>query len=170
MINSLALCCLGGGVHGLYQVIADVTYKFREKLKNRLNIKKDCFSYRLLQTIITFSLVTFAWVFFKSNSIKDAMRYFKRILIKQTPWVLFNGSLYNLGLDRVEFNILFISTLFIFIFDYIKYKRNISIDEFLFKQNLWFKWFVVIGMILAIFIFGEYGPAFDAQSFIYFQF
>lgn len=38
------------------------------------------------------------------------------------------------------------------------------------SQNLWFEWFAVIGLIVMIFIFGEYGPAFDPQQFIYFQF
>ena len=38
------------------------------------------------------------------------------------------------------------------------------------SQNLWFEWFAVIGLIVMIFIFGEYGPTFDPQQFIYFQF
>ena len=44
------------------------------------------------------------------------------------------------------------------------------LDVFLMSQNLWFEWFAVIGLIVMIFIFGEYGPAFDPQQFIYFQF
>jgi hypothetical protein len=48
--------------------------------------------------------------------------------------------------------------------------KGMTLDAFLFTQNIWFEWVVLIGLILMIFIFGEYGPTFDAKQFIYFQF
>ena len=38
------------------------------------------------------------------------------------------------------------------------------------EQNLWFRWMVVIGLVVAIIVYGEYGIAFDSNQFIYFQF
>ena len=87
-----------------------------------------------------------------------------------TPWSLFNGDLYLLGLNRTEMNILIMSLIILLIVDAIKYKKAVTLDVFLMEQNLWFEWLTMICFILMIFIFGVYGPAFDAQQFIYFQF
>lgn len=159
-----------GGIHGLYQVIGDLTRHTKEKIIKRLQIKTECMSWKLLQTVITFSLVVFAWVFFRADSITDALYFIKRMLIRQTPWALFDGTIYTLGLDATEVNILIFSIIVLLLVDLIKYRKKINLDEFLFEQNIWFEWLVLIVLIGMIFVFGEYGPAFDVQQFIYFQF
>lgn len=161
---------LWGGIHGFYQVIEDVTEKFRNKLWKAMNVKTDCFSWKFLQMAVTFVLVVFAWIFFRADSIRDALGVIKRIVICQTPWVLFDGEIYNLGLDRIEMNILIVSLVILFLVDLVRYLKKQTLDVFLMSQNLWFEWFAVIGLIVMIFIFGEYGPTFDPQQFIYFQF
>lgn len=159
-----------GGIHGFYQVVSDMFQGIRSKIIEKMNIKTDCLSWKLLQTIETFVLVVFAWIFFRADTIKDALRFIKRIVVKPTPWLLFNGGIYGLGLDRVEMNILIFSVLLLLLMDLIRYRKKQTIDVFLMEQNLWFEWLVIIGLIVMIFIFGEYGPMFDAQQFIYFQF
>ena len=67
-------------------------------------------------------------------------------------------------------NILLCSLLILFLADLIRQRRGQMIDQFLFSQNLWFRWAVMIGMFLMVLTFGEYGPSFDAKQFIYFQF
>ena len=52
----------------------------------------------------------------------------------------------------------------------IKYKRNETLDVFLAKQCAWFRWLAVCVLFAYIFLFGIYGPGFDASQFIYFQF
>ena len=159
-----------GGIHGFYQIVEDILTPYYKKLIKKLNINTQCFSWHLLQMIITFTLVDFAWIFFRADSMIDALRFIKRIIIRPTPWTLFNGEIFNLGLDWVEMNILIFSLLLLFLVDLIKYKKKITLYIFLMQQNIWFEWFAIIALILIIFIFGEYGPTFDAQQFIYFQF
>lgn len=159
-----------GGLHGFYQTIGDFFAPYKERYIIKCNIKTDCFSWKLLQTVTTCILVVFAWIFFRANTIQDALRFIKRIFIRPTPWLLFNGGIYTLGLDRVEMNILIFSLFLMFAVDLIKYKKKMTIDVFLLEQNLWFEWCVLFGLIWMIFIFGKYGATFDAQQFIYFQF
>lgn len=159
-----------GGIHGFYQVAADFIRPYRERLQARFKMKTECFSWYFLQTIVTFGLVVFAWIFFRANSIADALRYIKRIFVKPTPWILFNGGIFELGIDRVEMNILVVSILLLILVDLVRYKKKVTIDVFLMEQNLWFEWMTIIGVIIMIFVFGKYGPTFDAQQFIYFQF
>ena len=75
-----------GILNGIYQEAEDVawemkarTQKYREKW-GRLTGKvgkatKESFSSRLFQTIVTFVLVTFAWLFFRAGGLADAKLY-----------------------------------------------------------------------------------------------
>lgn len=159
-----------GGLHGLYQVIGELMSSYKERARMILRIKTDCFSWKFLKMLATFVMVVFAWIFFRSDSITDALRIIKRILTKPTPWVFFNGELYNLGLDRNEWNILAISIVILFLVDLIRIIKGMTIDGFLFSQNIWFEWMVIIALIMMILTFGEYGSMFDGKQFIYFQF
>ena len=47
----------------------------------------------------------------------------------------------------------------LFLVDLIRYKKDMMIDEWLFTQNVWFEWFAVIVLIVAIYAFGEYGSS-----------
>jgi len=159
-----------GGVHGLYRVAGELSLPYRKKLLKQFGVNTNCFSWKLLETICTFFAVAFAWIFFRSDSLYDSFRFIKRIFVKPTPWLLFNGGIYNLGLDRTEMNILVFSMILLIMVDLVKITRKKLIDEFLMEQNVWFEWVVIIGFVWMIFVFGEYGPTFDAQQFIYFQF
>ncbi len=159
-----------GGIHGLYQVIGDAFKPFRKKIIDLCKVNTACFSWTLLHTLITFILVTFAWIFFRADTITQALEYIHRILTRPTPWVLFNDGLYDLGLDRTEMNILIVSVVMLLMVDLIRVVKGLTLDAFLFTQNLWFEWSVMICLIVMIFVFGEYGAAFDAKQFIYFQF
>ena len=159
-----------GGIHGFYQVMANLLSEIKVKLTEKLKIKTDCLSWKLLQTGITYVFVVFAWIFFRSESIADALRFIMRIFVRPTPWLLFNGEIYTLGLDRVQANILIFAIFLLVMVDLVRYIKKQTLDVFLMEQNVWFEWIVVIGLIIMIFIYGEYGPTFDAKQFIYFQF
>lgn len=159
-----------GSLHGLYQVIGYELRGVKNQLNEKLHTKTDCLSYKLGQVLLTFSLTAFAWIFFRANSLSDAFGYIRRMVTKPDLWNLFNGELYNLGLDRVEMNVLFVGLLVLLLVDLVRYLKKQQLDTFLAGQNLWFRWGVLLGLIAAVAIFGIYGPGYDAQQFIYFQF
>lgn len=159
-----------GGLHGLYQILGDIFKPVREKIVNVLRVDKEAFSYKLGQILITFSLTTFAWIFFRAGSLKMALQYIERMFTKWNPWVIFDQSLLNLGLEGMELNILILALVGLLLVDLIRYRQKITVSTFLMKQNMWFRWIVLIGMILAILVFGVYGVDFDSTQFIYFDF
>lgn len=161
---------LWGGLHGAYQVIGEVLQPIRKKVLDTLKIRTDCDSYRLWQVVITFLLTTFAWIFFRADSLKDALYYILRMTTKWNPWVLFDGSLYELGLSQVEWHVFLTAFFMLFCVDLIRYRKGVRIDVYLEKQNIPFRYLVLLLMILAIFVYGEYGMQFIANQFIYFQF
>ena len=158
-----------GALHGIYQIVGEVTKPISNRVIKYFDINTECFSWRLFQTIRTYILCMLAFIMFRADTVSQALDYIKRIFVKPSAWVLFNDGLYTLGLDRTEMNILIVAIGVLFVVDYLRYKKGKMIDECLLSQNVWFEWLVMISLIVVIFIFGEYGASFDAKQFIYFQ-
>lgn len=159
-----------GCVQGAYQVIGELLLPLKKKINALCKVKEDTFSFRFGQIGITFCLQALAWGIFRAKSLSQVLYYYKQMFTKWNPWVLFNEEIFQFGLDKIEVNILLVALLVLLVADLIKYWKNKSFSQFLMEQNFWFRWVVVIGMIVAIFVYGEYGVNFDSAQFIYFQF
>ena len=152
---------LWGGLHGLYQVIGD--------LKNKIiPIKRDFFVLNIFRVIICFVLVAFAWIFFRANTISDAIYIIKNIFAGwenvsdlQYLYVTFN----NMGLKLFEIVILSIAILFLIFTEVISFKYDIH--KLLNKGPFIFRF--VYYYILACFIL-MMGVFAGGGQFIYFQF
>ena len=159
-----------GGLHGVYQIIGDLLKPLKQKWIERFCIKTECFSYKLLQGLMTFMLVDFAWIFFRSNSLNDSLNYIGRMVRYIDLTTLWNGSLYSLGLTPLEFWIAIISLIVLFMVDAIRYKKGMHLYEYLNNQFVVLRWAIYMILVVAIFVFGIYGFEYDAAQFYYFQF
>ena len=159
-----------GAIHGIYQIVGDLWKPVRTRLNSFLHIKTEVFSYKFGRILGTFALTTYAWIFFRAGSLFHALLYTKQIFTRWNPWVLFDESLYNFGLDKKEVTVLFVSILALIIVDLLRYFKEMTLGQFLKEQNLVFRWIVMITLVLVIIIYGEYGINFDSAQFIYFAF
>lgn len=159
-----------GAIHGIYQIVGRMTSPARNKIYDKLGVDRKAFSFKFFQIVTTFTLVCLAWIFFRAESIGEAFGYISRIFTQADIWSVFNGSIYSIGLDRPEMNIAILSVVVLFLVDMQRYRHGLRIDQALEKENLVFRWLVISGLLAAVIIFGAYGPSFNAQDFIYFQF
>ena len=60
-----------GVLHGVYQIVGNLTTKPRERLLARLKISNKNPVLLWVRRIITFTLVSFAWMIFRANSLSD---------------------------------------------------------------------------------------------------
>ena len=157
-----------GGLHGAFQITGDFTKKLRDRFYAKINIRTKPFSFRLGQIIITFILVDFAWIFFRATGITAAFGTVRNMFSEFNPWIFFDGSLYELGLDNREFLIAAASIVILFVIDYIRGKQNIL--QRLSEQNAAFRWAVYFLLVISILVFGVYGKDYVQTQFIYFQF
>jgi D-alanyl-lipoteichoic acid acyltransferase DltB (MBOAT superfamily) len=157
-----------GLLHGFYCVFGDMTKEIRAKAAALLRVDTESFGHRLYQTLATFALVCFAWIFFRANSTSDAVYIIKNLNVSDY-YVLFDGSIMDsLGLDRKEFDVAMLSIAVLFFIDWLGTK--IDIFAALQKQHLVFRWLVYYALMFYIIIFGSYGDKYNAADFIYFQF
>ena len=159
-----------GGLHGLYQIIGDLLKPAKEAFNKRFEVKTESFSYKFGQIVITYILVSFTWLFFRAESVTAAFDMIRSMFVKFNPWVLFDQSLYTLGLNVTEVHILLVALVILILVDGVRFFKGQTIEKFLNEQCLYFRWGIIFFLIFYIFIFGSYGIGYSAQQFIYFQF
>ncbi|MCI9124618.1 MAG: MBOAT family protein [Eubacterium sp.] len=159
-----------GAIHGMYQVIGAETAEIRKKITDRLGVKRESFSFGLGQILVTYALTASSMIIFRASSLSQAFGIFKRIFTKPDPWALTDGSLFILGINYAQRDILAAALVIMLLVSILRYWKKETLDVFLAKQCLWFRWLVVLILVIFIFLFGVYGPGFDANQFIYFQF
>ncbi len=159
-----------GGLHGLYQIVSELTLSLRKKIRGFFCIDETRFSFKLSQIVGTFLLTAFAWIFFRANNFNQAIMLIKNTLLRPNLWMLFDGSITSIGLSGMELNILFVGILTLVLFDIIKEIKKEDPAEIFYRQNIFFKSIVLVGLICSILLFGKYGIDFDQTQFIYFTF
>ena len=158
-----------GLIHGIYQVIGGITRPVRDKLNRLFALKPESIGHKLVSGLITFALVDFAWIFFRAETIKDAFLMIKSMVHVGNIHILWDGSLYELGLSAKSFMVLVFGIAVMIVADFLKY-RGIRIRDILIEQELWCRWLCYITAFWFILVFGVWGGSYDASSFIYFQF
>lgn len=158
-----------GMLNGAFQIIGSVTGKIRSAAKGKLGLKPESFGHKAVQTAVTFCLVDFAWIFFRAETLADAASVIKSMVTVRNPWIFLDGTLYEAGLDCRNFWLMVICIGILLAADWFKY-HGIQLRRALMRQELWFQWCAYIGGILFVLIFGIWGSAYSAGSFIYFQF
>ena len=158
-----------GAINGLYQVIGEILMPIRKKVSDIIGINRNSEGFYALSALATFALVDFTWIFFRADSLGRAIYIIKSILNTENIWTLFDGSLYNCGLDEKNIRLMVIAVIILLIADILK-RKGIRVREIILRQDGYIKCLVVSLSILMIMVFGKYGPAYDAVNFIYFQF
>lgn len=158
-----------GFLNGLYQVVGDILKPFRTYLIKLLGLDETSLGHKIMQGIFTFICIDFAWIFFRAGSFTASIRMIKSILSVHNPWILFDGSLYNCGLDQKNFQFMIVCIFILLLTDIAAYK-GVKIREIVAKQDYWCQAVIVAFSVVVILLFGIWGNAYDASNFIYFQF
>lgn len=159
-----------GMIHGVYQVVGDLTGSLREKLYRKMQVKTASFSFKLGRVLSTFVLVDVAWIFFRAGGIRQAAHYCTRMVTRWDPWNFFNQKLYTLGLDVTEMHVLAVGLAALLLVDLVRYRKGQTVAEFLGEQCIWFRWGVLFALMFSTLVYGIYGVDFDSTQFFYFQF
>lgn len=157
-----------GLLHGIY-LAASIFYRPLSKRIHSLLRIDGTNVLKLWQMIVTFHLVTFAWIFFRSNTISDAC-YIVSAISKDLPKLLdytyvriqFRG----LGLDEADLILCLVFVLIVFVVNVLEMNIG-TIWSKLLDKSLWIRWTVYYAMILLIIFFAPYSTA---KNFIYLQF
>jgi len=155
-----------GGLHGFYLIFSILTRSARDHFVRSIGLDRAPRLHSYLKNLITFSLVSFAWIFFRANSLSDALYIIGHL---PTGWGSFlqrNGFKETSFLVplKFEFMIAICSTaLLIFVHSM---ERQGPIVGKVSEKPVWLRWPIYYGVVLSILLFGNFG----SKQFIYFQF
>ena len=158
-----------GGLNGLFQVLEQQFAPQRSRLCTKLHIRTDSLAHQVVQTVLTFCLVDFAWIFFNAADIQTACGFVGRMVTTLHLSNLFGGALFQLGLSAVEMHVLVAALVVQFAVSLCTY-RGICVRDILCRQGFVWQDVVILTGIFIVLIFGIYGPAYNAANFIYMQF
>ncbi len=154
-----------GLLHAFYQMMGEILTPLRNRFVSLFHINRNTFSHRLWKQVTTFVLVMIAWMFFRASSVSQAIAMIKSMVTTFNPWILWDHSIYLLGLDAKNVWILMIGILTMFFVSYLQTKMSLRAE--LTKQGIIFRYLIIYIAIFAVLIFGIYGPGYDAAQFIY---
>jgi len=163
-----------GALNGIYIIFETMTAKIREKIIWLIRLDKAPAMHKIIQAFTTFLLISFSWIFFRANSIKDAF-YVIAHLFTGVPGFLFNliknplaaaSEYHNLFLMGQSYREFIIAILAILLLESVHLlQRKGSVRAAVSKTPLLLRWALYIAIVLIILNFGKV-----AQPFIYFQF
>ena len=155
-----------GLLNGIYQVLEST---FGTVLKKICGFgEKTIFPVNIwLKRLYVFILSSAAWVFFRAENMQQAFLVFEKMFSRWNPWVLFDGSLFELGLSKNNVIILILAAAAAVAADIIR-EKGVTISNCLQNRGYIVKSAAAYIIIFVILIFGMYGG--QAQASIYINF
>lgn len=152
-------------------ILGEMCKPLTDKLIVILKINTETFGFHLFQCIRTFCVFTFGLSFFRSyGGFLAGLRIWKSALFEFSPWIFFDDSLLNFGLDAKDWQIIIFYMLVLAIAGIVRYVKKESICVLISREPLVFRWILYLALFCSVVLFGCYGSGYDAQAFIYQQF
>lgn len=149
-----------GALHGMFMV-GSVLWN-RANLPLRLPSSLPPQLVDALKIFITFNLVCFAWIFFRANSLSDALYIVQHLFVNLTV----NGSLFDLmPIGWYDWLIACVAILVMEAVHYSQRKYG-GLREMVLQQPAWVRWSFYYALVVVIYMFGKFG----AGEFIYARF
>lgn len=149
---------LWGTLHGVYSCLNSALKK------HNIKILTSGWTGRL----ITFVEVSAAWIFFRTDTLKDGLRYIYRILTKWSLEYTLEAQQSLVSTEIWTTWIIIIGVILISIFEYIAYRNHKTPCEYLSSLGEVRKSIIIYFLVIAMVVFGIYGN--DVTQFIYMQF
>lgn len=146
-----------GALHGIYLIFGQLTASFQQKLNSFL---QNEWLIKFFNASITFVLVVIAWVFFRANSVRDAIYILKKMPQKSSMHL--SEIIESIG--KSDLYILMVAFLLMEVVHWLQRGKSIEIRfNALPKWQKWGFYYLILAMVLFL---GVYNQA----QFIYFQF
>ncbi len=158
---------LWGLLHGVYLVAGYILKPVKQSLLTLTRLDKAPFLHKLFQVIMTFSLVCFAWIFFRANNVNDAF-YIVSHLFKTSGSIFsfqyIKQTLVSMGMIVLDMQIAAGAIILMEVVHLVQRKHSVA--GILQKFPLPLRWAAYYVFVIGILIFGKMG----VSEFIYFQF
>ena len=156
--------------YGLYQFVMILSGNLFEPLIkttcSKLHINRENVFYRIFRSVKMTLLVFVGELFFYAKTVPQGFAMLGKIFTS----VRFDGKeIWSLGMDKNDFVVMLAALIFVFVIGLLK-ERNVRIRETVSKQNIVIRWVLYYLLIMAVVLFGAYGPGYVPVDPIYADF
>lgn len=155
-----------GALHAVYQIAGQATGAFRRRVKKLIGVEEGSVSERIYRTLITFHLVSFAWIFFRADSFMAGVKYVARMFSGAGLLPLFNGGIFDLGVGRAYFAVLAIHICILFLVELRSKSQDSAVDGVM-RLHVGIRWVMYLALIFDVILCGVYGSGYDLSGFLY---
>lgn len=154
-----------GVLHAVYQIVGQMTDPARKWVKKRIGVQEGSVSERIYQTVITFHLVTFAWIFFRSDTLVAGVEYVSNMFSEWNLYALMK-QVYEMGVNANQFLFLLLHLIVFFWVEQRSSGQDRVVDGIT-NQHIFIRWAVYYLLILDVVLLGVYGTGYDPGGFLY---
>lgn len=155
-----------GFYNGIFIFLETFIHPLRDRLQKKYNLNFETFGWRFWQVLTTLVVVGFGRYFSRAANLRIAGKMFAKTFESFNPWVFFDGTFLNLGLDQKNLILLLVAIGVLLAVEAFQ-ESSLQIRQKLSEQNLAFRWLVYLVLLFTVIIFGVYGMEYNAASFIY---
>ena len=157
---------IGSGLlHWLYIVMEELLAPPCARFMEKCHIDAKSRAIRIVRIARTFFLVCIGDLFFRAVSAGDAFAMLGKAVTVWNPSVLWNGALFDLGLDWIEITIAAGSLMLLWLVSILQ--RSGSVRDKIAGKVLPVRWIIWYALLFGVILFGCYGPGYSAGEFIY---
>ncbi len=139
-----------------------------KKLSQFLHINTEAESFQIFRMVRTFGLFCIGRIITIPNNLHMTLQIFRKIAFEFKPWELVDETIYTYGLDWKDFSLLM--CMFVLLWAVSMLQEKGGLRTRIAGYNLGFRWAIYYIAIIALIIFGIYGPGYDASNFVYMGF
>lgn len=153
-----------GVLNGLYTSLGRALGGVKSKAVDALRINKMPTLHKIIQIVITFSLICFSWIFFRANSMQDAFYIITHLL----PQNLYPGAIAESLQGIVSPFQAFTVVGFVAVMELVHFfQRNRNPVHVFYERHVSVRYACYLFLLVSILMFGVTG---NETAFIYFQF
>lgn len=158
-----------GFLNGFLLLVGNATLALRNRVWSFLHVDTAGNGLRIVRGIGTYIWISFTWVFFRAESMGQALQIFKNLIAKWNIWILFGSDSYSFVMNYKNWYLLVACLLGIALLS-IYQKKNRAVIESVLDCSYPIQLMALYVVIFSVVIFGMYGAQYSSSNFIYMNF
>lgn len=134
-----------------------------------MRLNRDGGAFRVVRILRTCLLVVGGMTLFRAESLGAFGGIVSKVFTDLSPQQFYDGTLLHLGIDGWDFIAIAAGCVVVLIVSILQ-EKGFCMRKKIAECNIVLRWSIYLSLILAVVIFGAYGPGYDQVAFIYGQF
>jgi D-alanyl-lipoteichoic acid acyltransferase DltB (MBOAT superfamily) len=154
-----------GGLNGFYLIFSIWTEGIRARWNKAIGLASRPALHGVISVLITFTLTCIAWVFFRANTMSDALHVLRAAVAVPTMHQLVPDIVRAAGISKLEVGYGFVLIASLMTVEFMSTRIDL-VKQFR-RQPVWVRWPAYYALCMAVWLLGI---STEAKAFIYFQF